>query len=259
MHKILNLILEKKKQEVKVLQGNKDALRSLAAKAPAPLSFKKAVNIENKISFIGKIKQGSPFAGILRPDFSHLALARLYTNCGASAISVATEQEFYLGKLKYIEDIKKEIKIPVLRKDFIIDESQILESRAAGADAVTLIMSIIDESRIKELLEFCRSMNMDAIVEVHTEKELKKVLKSGADIICVNNRNFHTFKIDTSKTIKLAPFIPQGVTLISESGIAEAKEILLFKGAGVKAVMVGEAILKAENMEEKIKELNLKS
>lgn len=257
MNKILALIVESQKRRVEVLKKQKEALKAIVKKAASPLSFKAAIKREGKISLIGEIKQASPSAGILRKDFSHIDIARRFQNAKVNAISVVTEEEFFLGRLSYIEDIKKETGLAVLRKDFILDEAQILQSRAVGADAVLLIMAILDEGKFEKLYALTKDLGMSALVEVHTEKELKKVLKTGVDIVGINNRNLHTLKVDLSRTQKLIPFIPPHVVRVSESGINSLKDVLLFKGLGVDAVLVGEALMKSQNLEEKIKELHI--
>ena len=257
MHKILSLILETKKKRVEVLRKNREAFLSLIKKAPAPISFRKAIKREGKISLIAEIKQASPSGGVLRKDFSYLELARLFKKEKVNALSVLTEEDFFLGKINYIEDIKKEVNLPILRKDFIFDEVQILESRAVGADAVLLIMGILDEEKMKQLYKFTKDLGMDALVEVHTEKDLKKVIKLGVDIIGVNNRNLHTFKVNLERYKELVPFIPEGVVRVSESGIKTLKDILLLKGLGVDAVLIGESFMRAEDIGAKIRELHI--
>ncbi|UCD15728.1 MAG: indole-3-glycerol phosphate synthase TrpC [Candidatus Omnitrophota bacterium] len=257
MNKILSLILESQKNKIEVLKKNQQALRSLAKKAPHPVSFKKAIKREGKISLIGEIKQASPSAGLLREDFSAVGIATQFEKLKVNAISVLTEEEFFLGKINYIEDIKKEISLPVLRKDFILEEVQVLESRAVGADAVLLIMRILDEAKFGRLYALSKDLGMDVLVEVHTEKELKKVLNTGVEIVGVNNRNLHTLAVDLGHTKKLIPFLPADVVRVSESGISSLKDVLLLKGLGVDAVLVGEALMKAQNLEEKIKELHI--
>ncbi len=257
MHNILSRILETKKRRIKVLAKNKEAFLSLIKRAPAPLSFKNAIKKEGKISIIAELKQASPSAGVLRQDFSPLELAKVFEKNKASAVSVVTEEDFFLGKINFIESIKKKISLPVLRKDFILDKSQVLESRAVGSDAVLLIMGILDEEKIKSLYTFSKDLGMDVLVEVHTEKELRKVLKIGADIIGINNRNLHTFQVDISRSQKLAPFLPPEVVKVSESGISSLKDVLLLKGAGIDAVLVGEALMRAPKPQDKLKELNI--
>ncbi|MBN3040384.1 MAG: indole-3-glycerol phosphate synthase TrpC [Candidatus Omnitrophica bacterium] len=257
MHKVLSLILDSKKKRINVLKKNSDAFLSLIKKAPAPLSFKNAIKQKGKVSIIGEIKQASPSAGILNKNFSPTEIAKIYKKNNLQAISVVTEEDFFLGKINYIEDIKKDITIPVLRKDFILDKVQILESRAVGADAVLLIAGILNEDKLSSLYNSSKELGMDVLVEVHTEKELKRVLKLGADIIGINNRNLHTFEVDLKRSEKLLPFVPEDVVKVSESGISSMKDVLLLKGLGVDAILVGECLMRAESIEGKLKEINI--
>ncbi|MFA5008191.1 MAG: indole-3-glycerol phosphate synthase TrpC [Candidatus Omnitrophota bacterium] len=257
MHNVLSLIVEAKKKKIEILKKNRDELLSLVKKAPKIASFSEAIKREGKISFIAEIKQASPSAGILRKDFSHIDIAKIYSEAKVNAISVVTEGEFFLGKINYIEDIKKEVNLPVLRKDFILDEMQILESRAVGADAILLIMRLLDEARLTQLYNFSKELGMDVVVEIHTEKELKKVLAANINIIGINNRNLNTLKVDLKTTQKLIPFIPQAIVKLSESGINALRDVLLMKGLGVDAILVGESLMKADNIAEKIKELHI--
>lgn len=256
-YNILSLILESKKKRIDLLKKNKEAIFSLLKKAPRVRSFKAAIKREGKISIIGEIKQASPSRGLLRKDFSLEDLAKKMKKGGAKALSILTEEDFFLGKGVYIEKVRKEVDLPILRKDFILDEIQVLESRALGADAILLIMRILDENKFKRLYELAKDLGMEVLVEVHTEKELRKVLKFSCEIIGINNRNLNTLGVDLERTKKLAPFIPQDVVSISESGISTLKDILLLKGLGIDAVLVGEALMKEEDVEAKLRELNI--
>jgi indole-3-glycerol phosphate synthase len=257
MHQILSLIVEGKKKRLDILYKNKEGILSLLKKAMPVKDFKKAIMREGKLSFIAEIKQSSPSAGILCKDFNPVAIAKAYKDGGAHAISVVTEEEFFLGKLNYVGEVKKAAELPVLRKDFILDEIQVYESRAAGADALLLIMAILTPEKFKTLFELTHKLGMHALVEVHTEKELRKALSCGVELIGINNRNLHTFEVDLKITQKLVPFIPNNVVKVSESGINELKDILLLKGLGVDAVLVGTTLMKAENIVAKLKELNI--
>lgn len=257
MSNVLSLIVESRKKRIEILKTSKEAFLALITKAPQPISFKKVLKNPGKISLIGEIKQASPTSGILRQDFSPVEIAKMYERSKVAAISVLTEEEFFLGKINYIESIKKEVKIPVLRKDFIIDEIQILESRAVGADAIILIMRILSEEKFAKLYNMAKSLGMDVLVEVHSLKELHKVLKHGVDLVGINNRNLNTLKVELNCTEKLIPFIPADVIRVSESGVTTAKDMMLLKGLGVDAVLVGTSIMKASDMEGKIKELNI--
>lgn len=257
MHKILSLIIESKKSRVQVLKKNKEALDSLVAKAHSTKSFKAAIKRPGKISLIAEIKQASPSKGLLQKSFSVSQLATIFDKAGVSAISVVTEEDFFLGKNNYIEIVKKETVKPILKKDFILDKIQVLEARAVGADAILLIMAILDFEQAKDIYSFAKELGLDVLVEVNTEKELRKAIKIGADIIGVNNRNLHTFEVDINRSKKLLPFFPEEVAKVSESGINSLKDVLLLKGLGADAILVGQALMQAENIEEKIKELRI--
>jgi indole-3-glycerol phosphate synthase len=256
-YNILSLILEAKKKRIEILKKNREGITSLLKRAPKIRSFGEAIRRENKISIIAEIKQASPSAGVLRKDFSYLDLAKNLQKAGACALSVLTEEEFFLGKASFIEGIRKNTNIPILRKDFIMDEIQVLESRALGSDAILLIMRILDEGKFKNLYQIAKELGMDVVAEVHTEKELKKVLKMPVDIIGINNRNLSTLKIDADRTKKLVPFIPPEITTVGMSGISSLKDVLLLKGLGINAVLVGEALMKEEDAGAKLRELNI--
>jgi indole-3-glycerol phosphate synthase len=259
MHNILSLIVEATKKKIEVLKKNREAVLSLVKSAPQPVSFKDAIHRQGKISIIGEIKQASPSSGVLRKDFSPVTLAKIFENAKINALSVVTEEEFFLGKISYIEEIKKEVHLPILCKDFILDEIQVLQARAVGADAILLIMGILTEEKLKRLYTFGKEYAMDVLVEVHTEKELTKVLKIGAQMIGINNRNLNTLKVDLTATQKLVPFLPAQTIKVSESGINSFKDVLWLKGLGVDAILIGTTFMKAENIEEKIKELHIDS
>lgn len=254
---VLSLILNSKRKKVVMLKKNREGILSLIKKAPKVRSFKGALQRENKISVIAEIKQASPSAGIMRKDFSPVQLAATFEHVGARALSILTEEEFFLGKKTYIEEIHSCVNLPLLRKDFIIDEIQVLESRALGADAILLIMRIVDEQTFVHLYETAKRLGMDVLVEVHTQKELRKVLKYPVDIIGINNRNLQTLKIDLKRTENLAPFIPSEIVKVAMSGISSLKDILLLKGVGINAVLIGEVLMKDKDPGAKLKELNI--
>ncbi len=257
MHKILSLIIEGKKKRIEVLKKNRQALSSLAAKAASPKSFKKAIKRKNKISLIAELKQASPSKGILRKSFFPSEIAGVFDKAGVNAISVLTEEDFFLGKNSYIEEVKKATIKPVLKKDFILDKIQVLEAKAVGADAILLIMGILNFEQAKEIYNYTKELELDVLVEVGTEKELRKALKLGADIIGINNRNLHTFEVDINRSKKLLPFLPEEVVKVSESGINSLKDVLLLKGLGADAILVGQALMKAPDIKAKIKEIHI--
>ncbi|MBN2119766.1 MAG: indole-3-glycerol phosphate synthase TrpC [Candidatus Omnitrophica bacterium] len=257
MHKVLSLIIEAKKKKINILRKSEKEIISLTKQAPKILSLSKALREDRNISIIAEIKQASPSSGVLRQDFNHLEILQDYKKVGVQAVSVVTEEEFFLGKLKFLKEIKKKSNIPVLRKDFIIDETQVYQSRALGADAILLIVKILKPEKLKKLYTLARELGMDVLVEVHSLKELKEALKLSPEIIGINNRNLDTFEVDLDTTLQLSPLISEDTLVVSESGISSLKEILLLKGAGVDAVLIGEALMRAEDIKEKLKEFKV--
>jgi len=257
MHKVLNLILEAKKKKIKILKKSEKELISLIKQVPKPLSLSRVLRGEKDLSIIAEIKQFSPSSGLLRKDFNHLQIFEDYKEAGISAVSVVTEEEFFFGKPKFLKEIKEKAGLPVLRKDFIIDETQVYQSRALGADAILLIVRILKPEQLSRLYKSAKDLGMDVVTEVHNLKELKSVLKLSPDIIGINNRNLDTFEVDLNITLQIAPLISKDNLVISESGINSLKEILLLKGSGVDGVLIGEAFMRARDIKEKYKEFKV--
>ncbi len=255
MHKILSLIIEAKKKQVNILNKTKSEIVSLAKKSTRVSIFKKSIS-NDEISIIAEIKQASPSKGILRKDLNPLEILKIYEQGKADAISVVTEEEFFLGKLKYLEIARENTALPILRKDFIIDEVQVYQSKAVGVDAILLIAKVLSQEKLKSLYFLAKDLGLDVVLEVHTLKELNRVLKIASDIIGINNRNLDTFEVDIKTTSNLMPFVPNNCIVISESGINSFKDILLLKGLEVDAVLVGEALMKSEDIMHKLKELH---
>jgi indole-3-glycerol phosphate synthase len=209
------------------------------------------------MSLIAELKKASPSAGVIRQDFEPITLAKAYEESGASALSVLTDEKFFLGKLENLKLAKESTTIPVLRKDFIIDECQILESRLAGADAVLLIARVLEDPQLSRLLELTESMEMQALVEVHNAEEVERVLKTPARIIGINNRDLNTFQVDLQNTVNLVKKFPKlkERIVIAESGIESREHIQVLKKAGVDGVLIGETLLRSRNIPAKIKEL----
>lgn len=254
MHDILKLIVEAKKKSVELLKKSETEIMGLVDKAPKPVSLAKALKADDDISIIAEIKQASPSEGVIRQDFNHMEILKIYEEMGAKAISVLTEEEFFLGKTKYLQEVKAATKLPVLRKDFILDEIQIYQSRALGADAVLLIHSILPIEKLEKLYKIAKNLGMDVLVEVHTLKELKNVIKLNVEIIGINNRNLNSFKVDIATTEKLASLIPSDTVKISESGINCLKDVLMLKGVGVDAMLIGSAFMRSPNIKDKFNE-----
>ena len=210
------------------------------------------------VSLIAEVKKASPSRGLLVPDFDPVALARTYADNGAAAISVLTETPHFQGRLEFLAAIKDDLGTacpPLLRKDFIFDEYQVLEARAWGADAVLLIASILNEGEMKALLAVARGLGMDALVETHAETEVEMSLSAGASLIGINNRDLATFEVDLETTHRLRPLVPEDVPVVAESGIFTADDVAMVAGWGVDAVLVGEGLVKSGDVGAKVREL----
>lgn len=253
---ILNKIVAEKKHEVeqKKLGLPLSALKEKITRHKAPLDFTSALRGDN-IKLITEVKKASPSKGVLCPDFDPVALAKTYAQCGAAAISVLTEVNHFQGSLEYLAAIREEVSIPLLRKDFIFAPYQVYESAAYGADALLLIAAILSREQLKKLLVLSHSLGLGCLVEVHNENELEKALLGGAEIIGINNRDLNTFTVDINTTRRLRPLIPEGRIVVSESGIRNRDDIQKLKEWGVNAVLVGEALVTAENIPAKMEEL----
>ncbi len=219
-----------------------------------PLDFTAALT-GGGVSLIAEVKKASPSKGVLCEDFDPVRLALTYARNGAAAISVLTESNYFQGRLKYLVDIREKVNIPLLRKDFIFDEYQVYESAAYGADAMLLIASVLNPEQLGELLEISHNIGLFCMVEVHNEEELKTALLAGARIIGINNRDLHTFKVDTDTTRRLRMLIPQEYIVVSESGIRGKEDMKKMRECRVNAVLVGEALVTAGDIPARMKEL----
>jgi len=209
------------------------------------------------IRLIAEVKRASPSRGVLCPNFNPVELARSYAQGGAAAISVLTEQNYFQGSISHLMSIREEVQLPLLRKDFIFDPYQVYESRAYGADAILLIVAALSQEKLEELVSLSHSLGLRCLVEVHNEDEVDRALQSQAQIIGINNRDLNSFTVDINTTGKLRPLIPPGRIVVSESGINSRQDVAKLKGWGVSAVLVGEALVTAENVITKMKELML--
>ena len=197
------------------------------------------------LSFICEVKKASPSKGIISPDFPWMQIAKDYEEGGASAISVLTEPEFFLGSEQYLREISASVKIPTLRKDFIIDEYQIYEAKLWGASAVLLICALLEQRTLSSFLETAKKLALDCLVEIHSEEEAKEALESGARIIGINNRDLTTFNVDTRLTARLKKIIPQGILTVAESGIKNADDIHELKDLNIDGVLIGESLMRS--------------
>jgi len=252
---ILNKIIAHKKQEINSLKKIR-TLKQIENSAKKNMSkpTKSFINhMQKKFSIIAEIKKGSPSKGIIRSQFHPYAIAREYMESNVDAISILTDQKFFFGKPEYLKKIAKFSTVPLLRKDFIIDEYQIYESKSLGADIILLIASILSLSQLKDYLQLASELKMEVLTEVHTKKELDKVLKTDASIIGINNRNLKNFKIDLKKGVKLKPFIPKNRFAISESGIHSIDDIRLMRDSGFNGVLIGESFMRSKTIKKQVK------
>ena len=207
------------------------------------------------LSFICELKKASPSKGLISEDFPFETIAREYEAAGASAISCLTEPKWFRGDIRYLQKVAAEVRLPVLRKDFIIDECQIEEAALAGASAILLIAAILDDRKIKAFMKLADDLGLDVLAEAHDEKEMERVLDDGAKIAGVNNRDLRDFTIKMENTEKLAKLVPEDVLLVSESGMTDKEKVHRMKEAGADAVLIGEMLMKAGNRTELLKEL----
>lgn len=231
-----------------------ETLKSRITDLPLTSNFKKAISKQG-LNLIAEIKRASPSKGVIRKEFNPVDIAKIYQKSGASAISVLTTEKFFYGSLNFLSQVKKVTTIPILQKDFIVDEYQIYQARVNKADAVLLIASILVETQINSFLECAHNLGLDCLVEVHTKEELSKVLATKARIIGINNRDLTTLTTDLSTTLFLSKLVPKDKILVSESGIDTHEDVKRLKECGVKAILVGESLMRAPDISAKIKEL----
>ena len=217
--------------------------------------FYGALNKPGEIAIIAEVKKASPSKGIICHDFEPIQIAHAYYKNNVEAISVLTEKQFFMGDDEYLQSIRQNVPTPLLRKDFIIDCWQIYQSKMLGADAILLIVSILDDEQLKKFQIVAGILGMACLVEVHNEQEVERALLSGARIIGINNRNLKTFEVSLRTTEKLMRYIPEEVLVVSESGIEDGNDICFLKQQGVQAVLIGETLVKHECVSQKIREL----
>ena len=210
------------------------------------------------VALIAEVKKASPSRGVLAPGLDPVALAQTYARAGAAALSVLTDEKYFHGRLELLADIRRVVSVPLLRKDFTIDEYQLWESRAAGADAVLLIVAILDGDLLRDLLAGAKGLGLAALVEAHTAAELDVALGAGARIVGINNRDLRSFETRIENTLALLPGVPPGPVVVSESGFETAEQVRAVVAAGARAVLVGESLVRAPDVAAKVKELSLR-
>lgn len=257
MRNFLNDILEHKRR---LVESKRDFYRRLKADAKSAETknagrFKQAIS-KPGLNVIMELKKASPSKGIIRQDFDLRAIANIYAENGAVAFSVLTEEKFFLGKPEYIQELSCVFDIPILTKDFILDQGQIYEARANGAAAVLLIVRMLDDQSLKHLMAVAKNLGMDALVEVHDNNELDRALNAGAEIIGVNNRNLDTFAVDMKASDQLIPeILKAGKIAVAESGIKTHQDVQHLKSLGAHAVLIGETFMAAPDIAKKIREV----
>lgn len=255
---LLATLVEEARQETRARRQTtpvSDLERQARAQAP-PRDLAAALAAPG-LRVIAEMKARTPIMGRLADDYSPVRLGRLYTEAGAAAISVLAQETSFGGRPEHVAEVRSVSDLPIIRKDFLVDDYQVLEARAMGADAVLLIVAALAPRTLESLLGTVRSLGMEALVEVHDKEEVEVALAAGASIVGVNHRDLRTFKVDTGLTARLRGLLPPGCLLVAESGIADAGDAARLRGAGADAILVGEALMRAADPAAKIKELSL--
>lgn len=216
--------------------------------------FEKALRQEY-ISFICEVKKASPSKGLIASDFPYVEIAKDYEQAGAAAISVLTEPKYFQGCNEYLQEISENVKIPLLRKDFTVDEYMIYEAKTIGASAILLICAILSDKQLKQYIEIAHSLGLSALVEAHTAEEVQRALQAGARIVGVNNRDLQTFHVDITTSVKLRELVPENIIYVSESGMKTPQDIATLRSNQTDAVLIGETLMRSENKAEELKKL----
>ena len=240
-------------EAAKQKKGISELIAEAQALPKGAFVFEKKLKKEG-LSFICEVKKASPSKGIISEKFPYLEIAKEYEEAGADCISVLTEPKWFLGSDAIFREIRKTCTIPMIRKDFTVDPYQIYEAKLLGTDAVLLICALLDTDTIREYLDICNEMGISALVETHDQKEIESALKAGAKIIGVNNRNLKDFSVDFENARQLRACIPKEVLFVAESGVKGSEDIKALREIGADAVLVGEALMRAENKKELLKQ-----
>tara|TARA_R110002111_G_scaffold259308_1_gene329232 strand:+ start:38229 stop:39017 length:789 start_codon:yes stop_codon:yes gene_type:complete len=254
---ILEEIIAFKQTEVSEAKGKRsfEELAEQLAAAPPVRDFVDSLRTHAPVGMIAEVKKASPSAGVIREDFHPVEIAQIYAASGAACLSVLTDEHFFQGHLSYLKEVRQAVSIPVLRKDFIIDRYQILEARVTGADCILLIAECLDESQLEDLYVYALELGMSALVEIYEPNNLERVLKLSPPMLGINNRNLKTFVTTLDHSIQLSSQIPEDCILISESGIRNRQDVLRLQNAGVGGILVGETLMRAPDIGEKVREL----
>jgi indole-3-glycerol phosphate synthase len=243
---VLDTIVARKKEEVAVLQRDRSMFRDTGT-VPKRRDFLSALSAGATLAIIAEVKKASPSKGIIRHDFDPVKIAHAYRQAGANAVSVITDETFFMGSTAFLTAIREAITLPVLRKDFIIDMVQIEQTVALGADAMLLIVAALDSLQLRDFYQASRELGIEPLVEVHSGQELDRAMRLEPSLIGINNRNLSTFTTDINVTLDLMPHIPATVVVVSESGIENREQALALKKSGVKALLVGELLMRQDD------------
>jgi len=249
---ILNDIILHKRKDLEELKQRMPLarLQRIVEKVgrPKPRSFRNALLGTKHLNIIAELKKASPSEGVLRENFQPLRIASLYEYAGACAVSVLTEPHFFKGRPSYLKTVRQVTRLPILRKDFLFDPFQLYETAILEADAFLLIASILSENELKDMIALGKDLGMDALVEIHSDAELKKAVNAGAAIIGINNRDLKTLKVDPERAQHLIPHIPKGIAIVVESGLRTHEELLMYKSLGANAFLIGSALMKSKDI-----------
>jgi indole-3-glycerol phosphate synthase len=247
---LLDEIVASKRHEVEANRRRLplDELETQAGEAPPVRDFRNALAGPGPIQLIAEVKKASPSAQVIRADFDPISIARIYQDYGSACLSILTDVPYFQGHLSYLARIRASVVVPLLRKDFLIDEYQIVEARLAGADAILLIAEILDDDTLGALLQKARELGMAALVELHDAVNLPRVLGAGADLVGINNRDLRHFRTNLEHTLRLREQVPPEVVLVSESGIRTRRDVERLQDAGVSAILVGESLMRAPDI-----------
>jgi len=246
MASILDTIVARKKEEVAELaaKGIRVPTGFEDKKIDSPRGFREALVSYDGVSVIAEVKKASPSKGVICEDFHPVKIAENYCRSGAQAISVLTDRDFFQGDLLYMMQVREAVKLPVIRKDFIIDELQIKEASVCGADAILLIAAILDVQQLKDYQAYAAEFNIDSLVEVHDETETEKALEAGCNLIGVNNRNLKTFEVDINTTFRIKKMVPGSLPLVSESGLKSREDFEALEREKICAALIGESLMR---------------
>ena len=242
----------KEKEEISLLQMKE---RALATKSTLPdFAFEQALRNKN-MAFICEVKKASPSKGLIAEKFPYVEIAKEYEKAGADCLSVLTEPKYFLGSDQYLQEIRKEVAIPILRKDFTVDVYQIYQAKVIGANAVLLICALLEESFLTECIGICQELGLTALVEAHDENEIAMAVRAGAGVIGVNNRNLKDFTVDIHNSTRLRACAPEGTLFVAASGIRTREDVAAFEEQKVNAVLIGETLMRAPDKVQKLAEL----